>query len=152
LTHALLKPGHKSRVTRQSITAGFQTDPGDAPSPGPTRIAKLIQLFASPVDGKVVGAARALDRVLTCAGGFHHLADVVEAHWRAPIVVPPEPKPGWQIPAARLLQYPNILLGNRESDVLQNKQRSRIAPTDKPWKWLGDIEARLRSSEQRMAS
>jgi hypothetical protein len=120
--------------------------------PGPTRIAKLIRLLSSPVDGEVVGAAQAPDRVLTSAGGFHHLADVVEAHWRATIVVPPEPKPDWQILAARLLQYPNILLGNRESDVLQNKQRSRIAPTDKQWNWLGDIESRLPSSEQRMAS
>jgi hypothetical protein len=37
------------------------------------------------VDGEVIGAARDLDRVLTCAGGFHYLADVAEANWRAPL-------------------------------------------------------------------
>jgi hypothetical protein len=120
------------------------------------KLAKLIRLLSSPVDGEVVSAARALHRVLTDAGGFHHLADVVEAHWRPPVVVqpppkPPEPKYDWQILAARLLKFRHVLLGDRELDFLQNMRRSQTAPTDKQWKWMGDIEARL-TPDQRMAS
>jgi hypothetical protein len=119
------------------------------------RIAKLIRLLSSPVDGEVVNAARALDRVLAGAGGFHHLAEVVEANWypQPPPKPkpPPEPKHDWQIMAAHLLKYRHVLLGSRELDFLQNMQRSRTAPTDKQWKWLGDIEARLPPG-QRMAS
>jgi hypothetical protein len=124
------------------------------------RIAKLIRLLASPVDGEVVGAARALHRVLADAGGFHHLADVVEANWRPPIVIqplpkpPPEPKHDWQISAARLLQHPEILIVSAridEIDFLINIRKSRVAPSEKQWKWLGDIEARLPPG-QRMAS
>ena len=89
------------------------------------------------------------------AGGRHHLADVIEANWRSPIVIKPtiQPEPNdWQILAGRLLEFPQILLGCRERDFLENMRRSKIPPTDKQWKWLGDIEARLPSSELRMAS
>jgi hypothetical protein len=138
---------------RQQISDGKERDkPRDLFDPI-DRIAKLIRLLASPVDGEVMGAPQALDRLLADAGGFHHLAHVVEANWRPPIVVKPKPKPKheWQIQAAHLLQYREILLGDRELDFLQNMQRSRTAPTDKQWKWLGDIEARL-PPHQRMAS
>jgi hypothetical protein len=108
-------------------------------------IAKLIRLLASPVDGEVVGAARPLDRVLTCAGGFH-LADVVEANWKPPA----KPKPEWwQLLAGNLLEHPEILLGSRERDFLRNVQRSPVQPTNKQVKWMNNIAARL---PQRMAS
>ena len=124
------------------------------------RIAKLIRLLASDKDGEVVGAVRALHRVLADAGGFHHLAGIVKTHWRPPIVVqpapkpPPKPKHDWQILAARLLQFPDILIVSTqidEVDFLTNMRKSRVAPSEKQWKWLGDIEARL-PPEQRMAS
>jgi hypothetical protein len=115
-------------------------------------IAKLSRLLASPVEGEVVGAARALDWILANAGGFHHLAEFVEAHWRPPIVIqrqpkpPPEPKHDWQILAARLLHYPEVLIVSARIDevnFLNNMRRSRGAPSEKQWKWLSDIEARL---------
>jgi hypothetical protein len=74
-------------------------------------LGKLVCMLASPVDGEVIGAARALDRTLANNGGFHHLASVVEEHWQPP---PAEPKPEWwQTLAARLLEHPEILLGSR---------------------------------------
>jgi hypothetical protein len=106
-------------------------------------IAKLIRLLASPVDRKVVAAVRAL----LDSAGIDHLADVVEANWRPP----PEPKlkHDWQIRAAHLLRYLEILRGDRELDFLQNMRRSRTAPTEKQWKRLGSIEARLPSEQRR---
>jgi hypothetical protein len=145
---------------RQHVSDGNERDKRPRDLFDPTdRIAKLIRLLASPVDGEVVNAARALHRVLADAGRFHHLADIVEANWHPPIAIqpppkpkpPPEPKHDWQILAARLLQHREVLLGSRELDFLQNMLRSRTAPTDKQWKWLGDIEARL-PPEQGMAS
>jgi hypothetical protein len=121
--------------------------------PHSTRIGNLIRLLSSPHDGEAMGAVRALDRVLAHAGGFHHLADVIETHWRPPIVIKPtfqpEPDPDWQILAARLLQYPQILLGSRERDFLENMKRSVIPPSDKQWKWLSDIEGRLPPNHRR---
>jgi hypothetical protein len=143
---------------RQHVSDGNKRDKRPRDLFDPTdRIAKLIRLLASPVDGEVVGAARALHRVLADAGDFHYLADVVEAHWQPPVVIqpppkpPPEPKHDWQILAAAI---PDILIVSEridEIDFLTNMRKSRVAPSEKQWKWLGDIEARL-PPEQRMAS
>ena len=110
-------------------------------------LGKLVRLLASPVDGEVIGAGRALDRGLANNGGFHHLASVIEEHWQPP---PAEPKPEWwQTLAARLLEHPEILLGSCERDFLRNIQRSPVPPTNRQVKWLNDIAARR---EQRRAS
>jgi hypothetical protein len=112
------------------------------------RIGKLIRLLASDKDGEAMGAVRALDRVLTGFGGFHHLADLIDL-----IEAPPAPEPikhPWQILAAELLKHPGVLLGSRDHSFLRNMARARTAPTPAQQKWLGDIEARL--SAARMAS
>jgi hypothetical protein len=50
------------------------------------RIAKLIRLFGNGAsDTEIIGAARALDRMLSDNGGLHHLADIVENNWHPPI-------------------------------------------------------------------
>jgi hypothetical protein len=116
------------------------------------RIAKLVRLLASDRDGEALSAARALGRTLAGFGGLNHLGDLIETHWHPPVAPKPEPepiKPDWHVLAARLLKYPEILLGSRERSFLHNMQRSRTAPTTAQWKWLHDIEARL---ERRKAS
>jgi hypothetical protein len=127
------------------------------------RIAALIRLLGNGAsDGEIVAAARALDRTLADSGGLHSLAEFLKAHWRPPVEPPwraqpkppPAPKYDWQILADRLLQYPEILIRSEridELDFLHNMRRSRACPTDKQWKWMGDIEARI-PPEQRMAS
>jgi hypothetical protein len=102
------------------------------------------RLLSSPVDGEVIGAVRALDRVLAGFGGFHHLASVIEEHWQPaePEPTKPEPITWWQPLAARLLEHPEVLLGSRERDFLRNMQRSPVPPTNRQVKWLNDIAAR----------
>jgi hypothetical protein len=125
--------------------------------PQAVRLGKLIRLLSSDKDGEALGAARALARVLAEAGAdFHHLAEIVETHWSAPIVVdlfeqhrdPPakqSTKP-WQLEAEQLLKYREVLLGSRELDFLQNMKQSRTAPTAAQEKWMRDIAARRRAA------
>ena len=121
------------------------------------KIGKLIRMLGNGAsDNEIIGAARALDRMLADSGGLPHLADIVDTHWRPPPKLKPQPEPKyeWQIMAAKLLQHPGLLIISskiNELHFLQNMRRSRACPTDKQWKWMGDIEARL-PPEQRMAS
>jgi hypothetical protein len=125
------------------------------------KAAKLIRMLGNGAsDTEIVGAARALDRTLEGVGGLHHLADIVEANWHPPIQIKqpqpqPEPKHDWQILAARLLRtHASVLIRSDridEVDFLTNMRKSRSCPTDKQWKWMGDIEARL-PPEQRSAA
>jgi hypothetical protein len=129
-----------------------ERDGGKPLDADPHKVGKLIRLLSSPVDGEVIGAVRAR-RVLAGFGGFHHLADLIEVHWHPPIVVAPEPtKPDWQVMAAELLEHPELLIVSariNEVDFLANMRRSRVPPTDRQRKWMGDIAARR---EQRRAS
>jgi hypothetical protein len=74
---------------------------------------------------------------------------------RRRLLTPPAAKPfDWQILAERLLAHPELLIVSskiNEVDFLQNMRRSRACPSERQWKWMGDIEARL-PPEQRMAS
>lgn len=116
-----------------------------APRP-PPQIGKLIRLLGSPIDAEAIAAARAMARVLTEAGtDFPHLADIVEKGWREPppIIVAMKARPEWQTFAAELLKHQEVLLGSCELDFLNNMSRSQFCPTEKQWKWLGDIQARI---------
>jgi hypothetical protein len=119
--------------------------------PTPKRISKLLRLLSTPLDGEALGAVRALQRVLADAGAnFHHLADIVEANWRAQVVdlfgkSEPKLKP-WQQQAAELLKYPEVLLGGRERNFVGNMRKSRYAPTALQEKWMNDIAARRRAA------
>jgi hypothetical protein len=116
----------------------------------PDRIGKLIRLLSSPLDGEVVGAARALGRVLADQqADFHTLADCVERNWRGPISTKPDPifwnpprRPEWQIRAERLLAHSEILFPEYpdEFDFLMNVSRMRPAPSAGQEKWMRDIE------------
>jgi hypothetical protein len=120
------------------------------------KVAKLIRMLGNGAsDAEILGAARALDRTLEGAGGLHHLADVVEAHWRPPPPPPPreawswraQPKPPpapkfeWQAEALRLLQYPQFLIREYpdEIDFLTNVSKMRSCPSEGQWRWLSDI-------------
>jgi hypothetical protein len=117
------------------------------------RIAALIRHLGNGAsDTEIIGAARALDRTLEGAGGLHHLADVVEANWRPPIHLKPEPaatgrqpqswsRPEWQAEALRLLQYPQFLIREYpdEIDFLTNVSRMRACPSEGQWRWMSDI-------------
>jgi hypothetical protein len=127
-----------------------------------TRIVALLRMLGNGAsDTEIIGAAKALERTLEGAGGLHGLADFVDANWRPPAPAPdhpapppPAPKYDWQILADRLLRYPELLIVSDridEVDFLHNMRKSRACPSDKQWKWMGDIEARL-PPEQRMAS
>jgi hypothetical protein len=110
------------------------------------KIGKLIRLMASTIDGEALGAVRALGNALEGAGAdFHYLADLVRANWQDPeeVVIQLCPRPKWQRLADELLKFPDILL-DKEFAFLANMSRSPFEPTPRQWKWLGDIEARLR--------
>lgn len=124
----------------------------NAQIPSAQKIGKLVRLLSTDRDGELLAAGRALQRVLADAGAdFHYLASIVEAHWIAPIVDLSEHKresklQPWQQQAAEPLNYPEILLGDRELNFLQNMSRARYAPTKLQEKWLGDIAARRRAA------
>jgi hypothetical protein len=125
------------------------------------RLAGIVRLLGNnATDGEIIAAARALNRTLEGAGGLHSLAEFLKANWRPPQSEPrprewpwsaqpkppPEPKFDWQILADRLLQYLGLLIRSAridEFDFLTNMRRSRSCPTEKQWKWMSDIEARL---------
>jgi hypothetical protein len=89
-----------------------------------------------------------------------YLATLIERHWHPPIVVKPEskpertrkPRPHSEL-AAELLSHPEILgrrngrldskLLDREIDFLEVMMRAPMA-SEKQWKWLGDVESRIR--------
>jgi hypothetical protein len=78
------------------------------------KVAKLIRMLGNGAsDSEIIGAAKALSHTLEGVGGLHHLADVIEAHWRPPAPAPepppppPAPKYDWQILAERLLGIPS---------------------------------------------
>jgi hypothetical protein len=121
------------------------------------KVAKLIRMLGNGAsDAEIIGAARALDRTLEGAGGLHHLADVVEAHWRPPQPEPPPreawswrakppppaPKFEWQAEASRLLQYPQFLIREYpdEIDFLTNVSKMRSCPSESQWRWMCDIQ------------
>jgi hypothetical protein len=127
------------------------------------RIEKLIRLLGNGAsDTEIVGAARALDRMLADSGGLHSLAEFLKAHWHPPVEPPwraqpkppPAPKYEWQFLADHLLGYPELLIVSEkidEPDFLRNMRKSRMSPSEKQWKWMADIQSRL-PPEQRMAS
>jgi hypothetical protein len=119
------------------------------------RIAKVVRLFSTTNDGEALAAVRALQRLLVELGtDLHHLAEIIEANWTAPVVDlfdhKREPKlQPWQIFAAELLRHehdPRIVWGSRERDFLHNMKRLRTAPTAPQEKWLNDIAARRRAA------
>jgi hypothetical protein len=124
------------------------------------RVAKLIRLLSSPVDGEALSAARALCRVLKeLNADIHSISDVIEKFWSPPVVVDlfgqqgrsrrDSPSTWWQQLAAELLTFQHdsrIIWGSREIDFLRNVRKSRYAPTAGQEKWLNDIAARRKAA------
>jgi hypothetical protein len=123
-------------------STGLLPDPVD-------KIAKLIRLMASTIDGECLNAVRALGGVLESAGvDFHYLSAAVAEGWRDPVttVLQLRPRPRWQTFASELLTHPHYLLEN-EFNFLHNMERAPYEPTARQWKWLGDIQARIPQRE-----
>lgn len=114
--------------------------------PQPERLGKLLRLLASDKSGEVLAAVAAIQRI----ANLHDIADCIERNWREPVVDlfgKREPKlQPWQAFAVELLKYPQVLLGSRERDFLNNMRRSRHAPTAAQEKWMNDIAARRRAA------
>ena|SRR5258705_8554410 len=111
----------------------------------PEKIARLIPLLGSDVDGEVVGAVRAIERTLKAAGrDWHDLAAQLAngtstshfAHrhadnWRADL----------RLAAVRF----NYLNAREQSLVASLTETARWRePTAKQQAWLADIASRLR--------
>lgn len=111
------------------------------------KVAPLIRLLASPVDGEVLGAARAIGRVLESGGlDFHDLAKALEEPAEPRVVVvyrdrertaPREPEPGehWRDLARRCLGHFGDLQP-AERRFLKDLLSWRGKPTTKQMAWL----------------
>lgn len=104
------------------------------------RLGKLIPLLGSNRDGEVIGAARAIDRVLKSAGrDWHDLAALLRL-----------PMPRREIAAddwrgmARFCAENSARLSERELNFLATLACWRGSPTEKQFTWLHKIAARLR--------
>jgi hypothetical protein len=107
------------------------------------RLGKLIPLLGSDRDGEVIGAARAIDRLLKSAGrDWHDLAALLRL-----------PAPRWEIAAddwqsvARFCAENSTRLTERELDFLATLASWRGRPTEKQFAWLRKIAARLRGEQ-----
>ena len=108
----------------------------------PEKIALLIPLLGSDVDGEVVGAARAIERTLKAAGrDWHDLAaqlaptvpsrELTSEDWRADL----------RLAAMRF----NYLVEREQSFIASLTESTRWrAPSVKQEAWLADIASRLR--------
>jgi hypothetical protein len=100
------------------------------------RLPKLLLMLSSSHDGEVVGAARAIGRVLADTGmDWHHLADAV-------IRVDRLPTDDWRA-MAQFCRGQAHRLSPREFDFINNIALSRCEPSEKQWRWLRSIFARL---------
>jgi hypothetical protein len=113
------------------------------------QIRKLIRLLGSDRDGEVLGAARAIVRVLHGVGlDLHDLAATLEAprtrppRFRSP---PPPPSSNWRVDL-ELAAHQLGLLNDRERDFVANLMASAQwrAPTQRQQARLASIAARLR--------
>jgi hypothetical protein len=98
------------------------------------RLRKLILMLSSTHDGEVVGAARAIGRVLAYAGtDWHQFADIVTGarhgdDWKA---------------MAQACRGQAHRLTPREFDFVNNILLRGCEPSEKQWKWLRGIFSRL---------
>jgi hypothetical protein len=100
------------------------------------RLRKLVLMLSSSHDAEVVGAARAIGRVLADAGmDWHHLADAV-------IRVDRLPTDDWRA-MAQFCRGQAHRLSPRQFDFINNIALSRCEPPEKQWRWLRSIFARL---------
>lgn len=100
------------------------------------RLRKLILMLSSDHDAEVVGAARAIGRVLADSGtDWHALADVI-----AP---PIAPGPGEWRRHLRFAADHIRRLSTREADFIATLAQYRTEPSAKQLRWLANICARL---------
>jgi hypothetical protein len=110
----------------------------------PPKIALLIPLLGSDVDGEVLGAARAIGRTLGAAGqDFHDLARAI-----GPLTTTNQDcalaRGDWRADLHLAVAHINRLT-EREQTFVSNLTSARWRePTAKQQQWLSDIAARLR--------
>jgi hypothetical protein len=115
------------------------------------KIAPLVRMLGSPVDGEALAACRAIGRTLDTAGmDFHDLAEVVERA-ALPLVVDrprqeaspaPELKP-WQILAMNCIRLGTGGLKPAELDFLRGMVHWPGEPSEKQTRWLDAIASAL---------
>jgi hypothetical protein len=100
------------------------------------RLRKLVLMLSSSHDGEVVGAARAIGRALADAGtDWHQFADAI-------IRVDHLPNDNWRA-MAQFCRGQAHRLTPREFDFINNIAMRGCEPSEKQWKWLRAIFARL---------
>jgi hypothetical protein len=104
------------------------------------RLGKIIPLLGSDRDGEVIGAARAIDRLLKSVGRDWH---DVAALLRLPAQCRQIAADDWQSVAQFCVQN-SARLSERELDFLATLASWRGRPTEKQFAWLRKIAARLR--------
>jgi hypothetical protein len=110
----------------------------NALAPIAPKLAKLLPVLASPADGEVVGAARAIDRTLRANGcDWHDLAAALERHVDSGEL----PESVHDVAAWCLARGGD--LAAKERAFLENMLSWR-QPSPGQRKWLCDIFARLR--------
>jgi hypothetical protein len=104
------------------------------------RLRKLVLMLSSSHDGEVVGAARAIGRVLADAGtDWHGLADAIVA----PPTAPEKPNGDWRSLARFCAARARFLKNDRERDFIDTLVHYRTEPSKKQLQWLRSIAARL---------
>jgi hypothetical protein len=111
----------------------------------PPKIALLIPLLGSDVDGEVLGAARAIGRTLGAAGqDFHDLARAI-----GPLTTTDQDRAlapaDWRADLHLAVAHINRLTEREQTFVANLTSSARWRePTGKQQQWLSDIAARLR--------
>jgi hypothetical protein len=100
------------------------------------RLRKLLLMLSSSHDGEVIGAARAIGRVIADAGmDWHQFADAV-------IRVDHLPTDDWRV-MAQFCRGQAHRLSPREFDFINNIAMRGCEPSEKQWRWLRAIFSRL---------
>src|SRR5262245_27714361 len=110
-------------------------------------LGKLVRLLSSDQDHEVLGAARAIQRVLASAGAdFHALAGLIEvtAHNRTYGHQDTAPGQDWRVRAmVRFCADHPELLSPKEYNFITTLARRRGKPSERQLEWLCAIYARV---------
>lgn len=123
----------------------------NAMAPIAPKIAPLVRMLGSPVDGEALAACGAIGRTLNNVGmDFHDLADVVERAGLPVVVEQPrhEPSPApelrpWQVLAMHCIRAGQGWLKPVELDFLRGMIHWPNQPSGKQLRWLSAIAGAL---------
>ncbi len=112
----------------------------------PARVARLLPLLASPIDGEALNACRALVKAVASEGlDLRDLAAELTASGRSPVTAPQHAAPGFFDMSRACRDFDQGRLSPRERAFVNEMVKLGARPPTPPQaRWLGAIFARLR--------